>query len=219
MPRLTLKTFPTTRAVLALLATCLLLLVVPRLADTVLMLAADNAGPVPPATARVEAAWLEGIDNWWHDPFARIRAATLRFQATASGGNPDPAEIQHAIDDFQSGLARAPADAKAWLLLALARYQDRDPEGARLALRSSILIAPYDPALLLPRAEIGLKLGTTLEADDRQLVSEQIRMAADHQFEGLVTLAQRSDSVTPILNALDGDPDRAAALTAALEKK
>lgn len=219
MPRLTLKTFPVTEAALALLAACLLLLVLPRLADTALLAASDDAHPASPAAARVDAAWLEGIDSWWHDPFARIRAATLRFQATASGGNPDPAEIEHAIDDFQSGLARAPADAQAWLLLALARYQDRDPEGARVALRSSILIAPYDPALLLARAEIGLKLETTLDADDRQLVSEQIRMASDHQFAGLLALAQRSDDVTPILNALHGDPDRAAALTAALKQK
>lgn len=219
MPRLTVKTFPVTEAALALLAACLLLLVLPRLADTALLMASDDARPVSPAMASVDAARLEGIDGWWRDPFARIRAATLRFQATATAGNPDPAEIKHAIDDFQSGLARAPADAQAWLLLALARYQDRDPEGARLALRSSILIAPYDPALLLARAEIGLKLGATLEPDDRQLVSEQIRMAADHQFAGLVTLAQRSDDVTPILNALDGDPDRAAALAAALKQK
>lgn len=219
MPRLSLKTFPVTEAALALLAACLLVLVLPRLADTALLVASNDAPPLSPAMASVKAVRLEGIDSWWHDPFARIRAATLRFQATASVGDPDPAEIKHAIDDFQSGLARAPADAQAWLLLALARYQDRDPEGARLALRSSILIAPYDPALLLARAEIGLKLDRALDADDRQLVSEQIRMAADHQFAGLVTLAQRSDNVTPILNALDGDPDRVAALAAALKQK
>ncbi|HEY3917056.1 MAG TPA: hypothetical protein VGL83_04655 [Stellaceae bacterium] len=212
------RRFSKTGGLLALLAAALLLLGLPRLIDTALVLATATTAS-DPAAARREAASLEGIDRWWHDPFARIRAATLRFQSAAGTPGADPAEIERAIDDFQSGLARAPADPQAWLLLALARYQDHDLAGAQLAWRSSVLIAPYAPALLLARAETALKLWPALDPDDRQLAEEQIRMAADHQFDGLVALARASEDPTPIMNALDGDPDRAAALAAALRQK
>jgi len=208
---------------LALLAAGLLGLGVPRTIDSVMQFQAaadqdlsniDNLQN--PAAQVAHAAQLESVDDWFHDPDASIRAGTIQFLMAVGQGNVDAARVETAIGDLETGLARAPADPKAWMMLALARNQLNDIDGARLALRSSILIAPYDPTLLLPRAGLGLKLVSALQADDWQLVSEQIRMAADHQFDGLVKLAEASDDPTPIMTALASDPDRAAALLAAL---
>lgn len=210
---------------LVVLAAGLLGLGVPRAIDSAMQLAAGSDQDLSqienlqdPAAQIAHAMELESVDNWFHDPDASIRAGTIQLLLATSAGTSDPAQVDSAITDLEVGLARAPADPKAWMLLALARYQTNDIEGTRLALRSSILVAPYDPTLLLARASLGLKLVSTLEADDWQLVSQQIRMAADHQFDALVKLAQASDDPTPIMTALAGDPDRAAALLAALDQ-
>lgn len=208
---------------LAVLAAGLLGLGVPRTIDSVLQLRAGGDQDLSkienlqnPTAQIANAMQLESVDDWFHDPDASIRAGTLQFLMAAGSADPDPTRIESAINDLEVGLARAPADPKAWMLLALARDQVNDLDGARLALRSSILIAPYDPTLLLARADLGLKLVATLQADDWQLISQQIRMAADHQFDGLVQIAQASGDPTPIMTALANDPDRAAALLAAL---
>lgn len=208
----------TTRVLLTILGASLLGLSLPRAIDSGLELTIGSAARSA-TQASDQAASLEAIDRIWHDPLASLRAGALRFQSAAATTHPDRAALDRAIADLQNGLLRAPADPRAWMLLALAHEAEGDQEGARRALRSSILIASYDPALLLPRAQLGLKLAPTLGADDLDLVNEQIRMAADHQFDGLVALGRSSGAIGPILTALAGDPDRAAALSAAMANK
>lgn len=211
-----------TNLLLAVLAAGLLGLGVPRTIDTVLELGAGGAEDLSNASnfddlamQSVDATRLERIDNRYHDPAASIRAGTIEFVLAAGDG--DRAQIASAIANLESGLARAPADPKGWMMLALARAQLGDSEGARLALRSSIAIAPQDPTLALARAELGLKLLGDLPPEEWQLVSEQIRIAAASQFDGLVKYVQGGGDLTPITTALAADPDRVAALIAAMK--
>lgn len=212
-----------TNLLLAVLAAGLLGLGVPRTIDTVLQLRAGGAEDLSNAsnfddlaTQSVDATRLEQIDSRYHDPAASIRAGTIQFVLAAGAGDADRAQIAAAIANLESGLARAPADPKGWMMLALARSELGDADGARLALRSSIAIAPHDPTLALARAELGLKLLSDLPPEEWELVSEQIRIAAASHFDGLVKYVQDGGDLTPITTALAGDPDRVAALIAAL---
>jgi tetratricopeptide (TPR) repeat protein len=213
-----------TNLLLAVLAAGLLGLGVPRTIDTVLQLRAGGAEDLSNASnfddlamQSVDAARLERIDGRFHDPAASIRAGTIQFVlAAGAGDDADHAQIDTAIANLESGLARAPADPKGWMMLALARAQRGNSDGARLALRSSIAIAPQDPTLALARAELGLKLLSVLPPEEWELVSEQIRIAAASQFDGLVKYVQDGGDLTPITTALAGEPDRVAALIAAL---
>jgi hypothetical protein len=208
---------------LAVLSAGLLALGVPRTANSIMRLFAGSeedlskfSGLQDPATVLVNSMRLESVDDWFHDPDASIRAGTLQFLLGMSGTTPDRDNIKRAITNLEIGLARQPGNTKAWTLLALARFQDEDIDGAKLALRTSILVAPYDPTQLLARTELGLKLVPVLDGDEWRLVSEQIRMAADHQMAGLIKLAKSSPDTTPILTALADDPERAAAVVSAL---
>ncbi|HLI19559.1 MAG TPA: hypothetical protein VKV32_00465 [Stellaceae bacterium] len=212
-----------TNLLLAALAVGILGLGVPRTLDSLMQLQAGgtedlaNADTFQDIAARnIDAARLERIDARFHDPAASIRAGTIEYALAATGGDADHAQIDAAITDLESGLARAPADPKGWMMLARARAQLGDRGGARLALRNSIAIAPHDPALALARAEFGLQLLSDLQPEERQLVSEQIRLAAADQFAGLVRYVQNGGDPTPITSALAGDHDKVAALLAAI---
>ena len=212
-----------TNLLLAVLAAGLLGLGIPRTIDTVMQLRAGGTQDLASADTfqdvgaqSTDAARLETIDSRFHDPAASIRAGTIQFLLTAGDGSNDPAQLDTAIGNLETGLARAPADPKGWMMLALARAQHGDKTGARLALRSSIAIAPHDPTLALARAELGLQLIDELPPEEWQLVSEQIRVAADAQFDGLIKYVQAGGDLTPITTALAGEPDKVAALIGAV---
>jgi hypothetical protein len=160
-------------------------------------------------TLRTVAATAESIDGWLWAPQARIRAGLLYFRLSMSGrpdGVPDRVALDKAVVDLGEGLARAPADAKAWMALAQAQLATGNLEMGKQAFRTSLLIALYDPSLLFWRCQLGLGLWPLLGEDDQRLVASQLRFAWARQSTELLALAQGGNNAAVIAAALDQDP-------------
>ena len=203
------------RGAFAALAAALLLFGLPQTAVSSWRLYADrNIDPyaIKDAAAANAAAQaypkLEALDTELGDPDARIEAATLRLQLAsgAAGSRPSPGLIQEASGDLESALARAPANDLAWYELAEARFRLDDPAGAREALKTSMLLGFYDPALNLARSALGVKLWLALDTADVQLVQNEVRSAWLSDPDGVAALA-RQDPWTAnfVRHALDGE--------------
>jgi hypothetical protein len=164
---------------------------------------------------------LEGVDAWFGDPHAEIRAGLLRLRLSFPSRSdllPDPFALSRSIADLESGLARAPADAKGWLALAHAQLSVGDLVRGKRAFRTSLLMALYDPTLMVWRCQLGLGLWPMLDTDDRQLVANQLRMAWTRQPAELMGLAKGGNNAAVIAAALDQDPVERAAFEKALKR-
>ena len=182
------------------LALLLLILSVPQTVDSVLWLMtgdiADQLGkesPAAPDQAASNAALLEKADAWTGDPKARIRAGVLRLRlATISNAHIDKNQLQRAIDDLTSGLARSPTNAYGWTALADAYRAEGELIKAKKAYTSSLLLDDYDPELSLWRCELGLQLWSQMDTDDRRMWNNQVRLAWDsYKGRGLLDIAHR----------------------------
>ena len=116
------------------------------------------------------------------------------------------AYLDHAIAAFRSGLALAPAQPFAWMMLTQATVA-RHGAAARPAplLRMAIITAPGEPALVLPRVAMGLALWHRLTPEIRALISHQVRIAARHAPETLATTARKSYSLKRVRGMLAAD--------------
>jgi hypothetical protein len=197
------------------LGIALVLLALPQLGAALLSL---YAGPEAPAGGEAamlaRAAGLDRADGWFRDPRARTRAGMDEFYAAdhaAARGRPDPALLAKAVADLSDGLARAPADATGWAVLAAARRAAGDRAGAVAALEASILLGPYEPELTPLRSELAVTLWPDLDADARRVAGGQVRLAWDTAPQALLALARRPGNALPVLAALAADPIRLTA--------
>ena len=200
----------------ALMGAALLVLAVPQMADAIARLYAGSvvaAGERPSDVemANASAALLELTDQWLGDPYARNQAGTLHmFLAFAAGPDrePDAGQLAHAIDDLVSGIRRAPADAVAWTAFAQGQLARGDKENARRALRTSLLLASYEPRLAVWRAKLGLQILDRLDPEEFGFWSEQVLVAWDHSRAALLALARRPLYAIGLRAGLAADPRR-----------
>jgi len=94
-------------------------------------------------------------------------SAIARAQAAALSGRAG------AVDLAEAGLARAPASAWGWTVIA--EISD-DPVRGPAALEMALRLAPFDPWLAGRRVEAGAFLWDVLAADARDLVLRQARI-------------------------------------------
>lgn len=170
-----------------------------------------------PAAKGVAA--LEAVDARFNDPSARIRAGLLQYRLSYTlrkGGLPDQSRLVQAASDLGEGLARAPADARAWTTLAQCRFVLGDIPGGRLALRTALWLGPNDSSLLLWRSQIGLAVWALLDDEERELVSTQIRLAWQREPDDLVAVAKSRGMSAIIASTLSVDPEQKSAFEAAL---
>ena len=214
---------PAERLVLAGIAAILLILGLPQATESALRLAGglDEDPPasltdrVRPALAR-QTAQLERLDEEFGDPQARIRAGILRLRlAVQPDGTLDADSVGPAAGDLRQGLARAPANALAWMVLAYAELALGDAGLARKALSLSLSAAPHDPAVTLSRCQVGLVLWPSLAEEERKRVASQISQAWILQPDAVLELA-RGGYRALISDALTTDPERQAAYEKAL---
>jgi len=205
----------TAHRVLALgLAAGLLVLGLPQSIDTAMRLYAEaelaaaaspEASSAPPAERAI--ALLDAADRWFDDPAARIEAGIAAFRRAAPPGRDmDPGGMRQAIGALRSGLSRRPADRWGWMYLAHAELAIGDTASALQALRTAILVAPYDPDLSVWRTELGLDLWPLLDADDRRLVADQIQIAWTAKPREVLALAKTSVATAIIRLALASSP-------------
>lgn len=213
------------RLVAGIIAIALLGLGLPQTGATLLRL----YGAAPPSTSSPgEAAaqhridLLKRADQWFGDPDARISAALLEFRIAnrdAQGGSRNAPQLAAAIADFSKGLARAPANPFAWIVLGDARMEAGDRRGAAKALRASILFGAYELPLSVPRAELGLALWPDLDGDEQEEVAQQIRLAWRFYPQELVAVAKRSGAAFPAAIALAREPAQLSAFLRALASR
>jgi hypothetical protein len=99
--------------------------------------------------------------------------------------------LHGGIADLTVGLARAPANASAWLELAQAHLAIGVAPAALADLDASLAFGRFDPALNLRRAEVALRLWLILQEKDRAMLKEQLRFAWNQDPEKLIELAAR----------------------------
>lgn len=172
--------------------------------------------------ALIVASMLESFDDWFGDPQARIRAGLLHFRLSLPGGSgfsPDAVALQRSIADLRDGLARAPADARAWTALAQAELSAGDLSKGKRAFRMALLTALFDPSLTLRRCQLGLALWTVLDREERELVASQLREAWSRQPDALLGLAKFARNADVIFAALEKDEGQRAAFEKALNRR
>lgn len=156
------------------------------------------------ALVRAAGAFRQ-IDQRFGNPDARLRSASLEMALALSNAvpatGPEVDHVKAAISDLMEALRRRPADARSWLELARAHLLNGDAPASLVALRMSLELGRFDPALNLRRAEIGLRLWLQLTADDQANVVEQIQFAWDQVPDEVVKLAARDDWFAGIIRA------------------
>jgi len=187
----------------------------------------DQLGAANPSTANastVAIGWLELAGNWLYDPRATIRAGVMRLRLVSAPGAADvkqSAMLQRSISDLIRGLQQTPANAVGWAALAAAQLDAGNELNAKDALRASILLGNFDPDLSLWRSALGLRLWAHLDADDREMWGEQVRIAWDHQSNDLLALARanKGPGLIIIRHALSTQPGRLDDFDRALQQK
>lgn len=209
---------PVLRLFAGLSAVALIGLGIPQATDALLQLYAAAGRDQPelktaPAQkeAQASADLLDTAEAWSGDPQARIDAGLLRFRLASEAGYAtiDLAQLARSVDDLTHGLARAPGNSHAWLVLGYADFIRGEMAGAASDFRTSVFNDPYDPNLVVARCELGLRLLPLLAADDRRLLDEQLRFAWDIKWPEIVALAKKGYR-TQIEEALANDTVRLA---------
>jgi hypothetical protein len=201
------------------LAGALLVLAIPQTTDAILKLYADREIQLADAEggngqyAAKAVALLQQADNWFDDPEARLDIGLFESELSGAAGAAiavDGTELTKAVGDLTSGLARSPANAQAWAVLAKDEIERGDVVRATSALRTSLLFDPYNPALAILRCGLGLRLWPSLDNDNRRLIGEQLEFAWDQLPTNLVLLAKVGNYLPIISGVFAADPSRQA---------
>lgn len=208
-------------ALLALgFAAALLALGFPRL------VAALYAAPAAPVLARLDrsdpavtpvdllrAREALAVAQAWRPEGAgavRLARVTLSLAAREVQAGGDPAVlVGETLAAARAGLILAPAQARGWLLMAEATLAATADPGAAVAyLLESVRASPHELGLAPNRAELGLRAWPLLDADSRDAIAGQIRLAGLRTPDILVDMAVRAGDPAPVRAALADDPDR-----------
>lgn len=160
------------------------------------------------AAARRALRWDDAAQG--HADLALLLWEQARRADLSSAEGRALAEASRA--ELDAAIARNPSHPVAWtrrtqIALVL------DGIGPRLAtdLAMALRTAPYDRVVLIPRLEIGLIAWPLLDADQRALVEDQIRMAAALDVGALAAVARRRFAVGVVRAALAADAAAGAA--------
>lgn len=171
---------------------------------------AARGGPKPAAPALDAAREGARVSLDWFD-YSRTRMRLGAFELVAAGLATTPgartAALSRSIDSLRAGLARAPGDAYGWLQLAQAlRLRDGATPDLDSALRMSLLTAPYEHRLIVPRIEIAFSVWAALAPDLREAFGPQIVRAVDTAPVQLAQATRRFFALRQVREALAGSP-------------
>lgn len=144
--------------------------------------------------------WLD--DDRYLSELVSVELTGLRNGAGEAGRG---AAADTAVDLARSAVSRAPGEADAWYLLALAAATAGMPDLAAGAIEGSYAAAAFHPQVRFSRVHLGLLLAGKLSGDaraglrremDEVLDSEPLRLAGLIESAGLAEAAQSIVSST-----------------------
>jgi hypothetical protein len=177
------------------------------------VLALPAADALAPSVDELKTAILRlgEADRWWQEPDNTFESAVLLMRLAAPASSRDAYDrelLKEAQRQFETSLAEAPANAKAWAALADARRLDGGPSvAAAAALKMSMQLARYEPSLLAWRCEMGLALYSVLDDGTKAELDGQIRLLAHRSLDDLVRLARASGKIGLVITALLTDAE------------
>ena len=186
------------------------------------IVAALSKWPPPSPTSLLDAATTRRAslarrdDGHLHTDLAALELALARHAGLAS--REGRAWLERVEADARAGLTLAPGQPYAWVALVYAMVaRGADRAAVAPAYRMAVEIAPYEPALVVPRVELGLAAVArgALDDDGRALLRDQIRLAAAGSPAELAKLALRRYTLAAIRTALADDPALRARFDAA----
>lgn len=128
------------------------------------------------AAFETASAWHDDARYWDLLAEARYRVAARRTQASAQR-----AGLQAAMAAQRASLARRPVDPHAWTRLATALLRlEGNTADFRTAYRQAVATGANVPALLAPRATLGLVADFDLTSDLSVMAERQLELAARH---------------------------------------
>jgi hypothetical protein len=195
----------------------LVALALPRTVAEVLANAGDD---VPAALGRGERPSPERLSaaaarhraalGWLDSPAIRTDLAAIELARAASPSLPPEARrafLDAAIGDYRAGLARGPARPYSWAQLAEAAFAC-DGMHARLdpLVDMSLTAGRLEPPLVLRRVALGFRAGRILDAQTRQAIRGQVRVAAASSPWPLAEFARDRFALGWVRDILADDP-------------
>jgi hypothetical protein len=160
------------------------------------------------AASRAALAWDD--DAQGHADLALLLWDQARRAGLAGPDGHALAEASRA--ELDAAIARNPSHPVVWTRRTqIALVLDGIGEGLAADLAMALRTAPYDRVVLIPRLEIALIAWPLLDARQRALVEDQIRMAAVLDVRALARVVRRRFAVGVAREALAGDATAAAA--------
>jgi hypothetical protein len=162
------------------------------------------------------AALIRHDDGHLHAELAALELALAHQAGFASRGG--ASRLERVEAEARAALALAPGQPYAWVALVhamIARGADRSAVAP--AYRRAVEIAPYEPALVVPRVELGFAAlaRNALDDDGQALLRDQIRRAAAGAPMELAQMARRRYALAAIRTVLADDPALRARFDAA----
>jgi hypothetical protein len=162
-----------------------------------------------PAALQEARADFERADLWWRDPGNSIDIATLFLRMSTPGEAPNGDRVLAAAarQALERSLVEAPGNGKAWIWLANARLVEQGPtQSAISAFVMSLVLARYEPSLLVWRCQVGLALYPALDSDNRERLAEQIRILAAVSTDDVARVARASGQIPVVVGVLSKEP-------------
>lgn len=129
------------------------------------------------AAAAAHIGWLRGA--LWVDNAIAASAATLSAFESGNAANA-PAANSQTLSIDNTAAALAPADARGWILLAMASEQTASKKDQALAqLKMSYYTAPYNEYLFPLRIQIVARLSNINDEELRGFIEYELRMVHD----------------------------------------
>ena len=118
------------------------------------------------------------------------------------------ARLEESITADRRAVSLSPGQAYAWTRLAHAELLRHGPN-PRVAplLERAIAQAPYDPALVFDRLELGFLAWRQIDPARREMLAEQVRFAAAISAERLAVLSRDRYAMTAVREALKEIPE------------
>lgn len=155
------------------------------------------------AESRREAlGWFDSAQTRSEFAAARMMQASLDNYEGTRG----KILLDQSIQAHSDALARRPADAHAWTRLArLILVRDGLTPGLVPYLRMAIRTAPSDPRLVLARLDLAFLAWPMMDNTTREMIAEQIRIAARINTKSLAKLAKERFALEIARDALKDD--------------
>jgi len=158
-------------------------------------------------------------------PRTAAQGRDLAFALLAHGDDSDLSNanqtrvVAQAARGFRDYLTRVPADSQAWAGLASAEIRLGELGAGAEALRMSILTAPWSNALVQWRCGMGIDLFGVLNAEERELMKGQFRVAAQRSASTLAQTVIRRNGTRTARLFLASSPDELIKFEAELAKR